>query len=57
MKTKFPFEINIDENKFKLEYRELKKSEARELVAEFAELKKKIDASEAVMGEIAALVE
>lgn len=57
MKTKFPFEINVDENKFKLEYRELKKSEARELVAEFAELKKQIDASEAVKGEIAALEE
>lgn len=57
MKTRFPFEINIDENKFKLEYRELKKSEARELVAEFAELKKQIDASEAVKGEIASLEE
>lgn len=57
MKTKFPFEMSIDENKFKLEYRELKKSEARELVAEFAELKKQIDASEAVKGEIASLEE
>ena len=57
MKTKFPFEINIDENKFKLEYRELKKSEARELVAEFAELKKQIDASDALKSEIASLEE
>ena len=52
MKTKFPFEINIDENKFKLEYRELKKSEARDLVGEFAELKKQIDASDALKSEI-----
>lgn len=57
MKTRFPFEINIDENKFKLEYRELKKSEARELVAEFAELKKQIDASDALKNEIASLEE
>ena len=57
MKTRFPFEINIDENKFKLEYRELKKSEARDLVGEFAELKKQIDASETIKGEIAALEE
>ena len=57
MKTRFPFEINIDENKFKLEYRELKKSEARELVAEFAELKKQIDASDALKSEIASLEE
>ena len=57
MKTRFPFEINIDENKFKLEYRELKKSEARELVAEFAELKKQIDASDSLKTEIAALEE
>jgi len=57
MKTRFPFEINIDENKFKLEYRELKKSEARELVAEFAELKKQIDASDTLKSEIASLEE
>ena len=57
MKTKFPFEMSIDENKFKLEYRELKKSEARELVAEFAELKKQIDASDALKSEIASLEE
>ena len=57
MKTKFPFEMSIDENKFKLEYRELKKSEARDLVGEFAELKKQIDASETIKGEIAALEE
>ena len=57
MKTRFPFEINIDENKFKLEYRELKKSEARDLVGEFAELKKQIDASDALKSEIASLEE
>lgn len=57
MKTKFPFEMSIDENKFKLEYRELKKSEARELVAEFAELRKQIDASDALKSEIASLEE
>nr|WP_315063790.1 hypothetical protein [uncultured Campylobacter sp.] len=57
MKTRFPFEINIDENKFKLEYMELKKSEARELVAEFAELRKQIDASDALKSEIASLEE
>ena len=57
MKTRFPFEINIDENKFKLEYRELKKSEARDLVGEFAELKKQIDASDSLKTEIAALEE
>lgn len=57
MKTRFPFEINVDENKFQLEYRELKKSEARELVAEFAELKKQIDASDALKSEIASLEE
>ena len=55
MKTKFPFEMSIDENKFKLEYRELKKSEARDLVGEFAELKKQIDASDSLKTEIAAL--
>ena len=42
MKTRFPFEINIDENKFQLEYRELKKQ---------------IDASDALKGEIASLEE
>ena len=57
MKTKFPFEISIDENKFKLEYRELKKSEARDLIGEFAELKKQIDASDALKSEIASLEE
>lgn len=57
MKTRFPFVINVDENKFQLEYRELKKSEARELVAEFAELKKQIDASDALKSEIASLEE
>ena len=57
MKTRFPFEINIDENKFKLEYRELKKSEARDLVGEFAELKKQIDASDALKSEISSLEE
>lgn len=57
MKTKFPFEMSIDENKFKLEYRELKKSEARDLVGEFAELKKQIDAIDSLKIEIAALEE
>ena len=42
MKTRFPFEINIDENKFQLEYRELKKQ---------------IDASDALKNEIASLEE
>ena len=57
MKTKFPFEMSIDENKFKLDYKELKKSEERDLVGEFAELKKQIDASDSLKTEIAALEE
>lgn len=57
MKTKFPFEINIDEAKFKLEYRELKKSEARALNDELGELKDTVETIKNLEREIALLEE
>lgn len=57
MKTKFPFEINIDEAKFKLEYRELKKSEARALNDELGGLKSAVETIERLKHEIALLEE
>lgn len=57
MKTKFPFEINIDEAKFKLEYRELKKSEARALNDELGGLKSAVETIERLKHEITLLEE
>jgi hypothetical protein len=45
MRTKFPFEINIDESKFKLEYKELNKNESGELIKEYGK-------AQAIMGQI-----
>lgn len=55
MRTKFPFTLEIDDESFILEYREMKKAQAKEFFKEFSSLQKKISDIETLKDEIALL--
>ncbi|WP_169976102.1 hypothetical protein [Campylobacter sp. RM16191] len=57
MKTRFPFEISIDEKKFKLEYRELKKSEVEEVIKGYEDFASKVGRVGEITAEISTLEE
>lgn len=57
MRTKFPFEINIDENKFELEYRELNKIEAKEIMKGYEDFRIKVGLVGDIEAEISTLEE